>query len=245
MMLILGGTKMARLLAEHLGSKYNVIYSIAGATERAKLPKFCSQISGGFGGAKGLESYIKANGINICIDATHPFAQIISQNAIIACEGAQIPIVQFARRAWNVEGASEFNNEQELIKSLPDDAKIFLTIGGQNIVPYLGLTQNTLARMIEPPKLNGSKLPDNFEILLSRPPYNLDDEIALMREQNISHLICKNSGGHNLAAKLIAAQQLGIKILMLKQPKSPHEVQFFSIEEIETYLNKRSLVSPS
>lgn len=245
MMLILGGTKMARLLAERLGRKYDVIYSIAGATERAKLPNFCQQISGGFGGAKGLETYIKAHNINLCIDATHPFAQNISQNAIDACLGAQIPIIQYARKAWNVEGITEFSSEQNLIESLPAGAKIFLTIGGQNIVPYLGLTQNSIARMIEPPQLDGHKLPNNFEILLSRPPYKLDDEIALMRSQKITHLICKNSGGQKLAAKLIAAQQLGIKILMLKQPKSPHKVQFFNMDEIETYLNNRSLVSPS
>lgn len=75
--LILGGTKMARLLAETLGQKHNIIYSMAGATKAAKLPINCQTITGGFGGAAGLAKFVADEEIQICIDATHPFAQNI------------------------------------------------------------------------------------------------------------------------------------------------------------------------
>ncbi|PCI88127.1 MAG: precorrin-6A reductase [Hyphomicrobiales bacterium] len=243
--LLLGGTKMARLLASHLGQKYNVIYSIAGTTKAAKLPTYCQQIAGGFGGADGLADYLKTQNINICIDATHPFAQNISLNAIKACAQAGIAIIQYARKAWDIEAAHIFTTEAELTNALPVNAKILLTIGGQNITPFLTLTQPIIARMIEPPKLDGHPLPAHFNILLSRPPYDLDAEIALMQKYKITHLICKDSGGDTLATKLTAAQQLGIEIYMLARPKSPHNTQLFNICEIETYLNKRLLVSPS
>lgn len=243
--LILGGTKIARQLAQHLGQRYNVIYSISGSTQAAKLPKYCTQIKGGFGGAKGLANYLKIQNITLCIDATHPFAQNISQNAIMACEAAGIEVIEYARKAWDVKTADEFIKEVDLIAALPLDAKILLTIGSQNIVPFLSLTQQTWARMIEPPKLDAHILPTNFKILLSRPPYHLNDEAALLKKHNITHLICKNSGGEKLAEKLLAAQNLNIKILMLARPQSPHKIQFFNVAEIEAYLNSREFVSPS
>lgn len=243
--LILGGTKMARILATHLGQIHCVTYSIAGGTNAAKLPENCQLITGGFGGADGLASYLKVQNINLCIDATHPFAQNISKNALQACSQAGIAIIQYARNAWHIEAARIFTTEAELTDALPQNAKIFLTIGGQNIAPFLSLTQPTLARMIEQPKLNDQPLPANFTILLSRPPYDLDAETALMQNHKITHLICKDSGGNTLAAKLTAAQHLGVKIFMLARPKSPHKTQLFSTTEIEAYLNNRSLVSPS
>lgn len=243
--LILGGTKMARLLAEHLGKSHNVIYSIAGTTKVALLPKQCQQVSGGFGGVAGLLAYIRKQNIELCIDATHPFAQNISRNAIAACAQANIPICQYARKIWQVEGANEFETINQLVAAVPDDAKILLTVGGQNILAFLKLNQAILARMIEPPKLDEKALPENFEILLSRPPYEFEAEMALMQKHKITHLICKNSGGDELASKLTAAQHLGVKIFMLAQPQSPHQIQYFKISEINNYVNNLSLVSPS
>lgn len=236
---------MARLLAETLSQKHKVIYSIKGSTTNAQLPKNCEIKTGGFGGTMGLATYITAQNISLVIDASHPFATNISQNAINACEQVGIKIIQYARKLWKVKIGQEFKTAEALITALPDDARILLTIGGQNIRPFSNLKQLTFARMIEPPKLKGKHLPTNFELIYSRPPYMLDDEIELLKKLKISHLICKNSGGDKLTAKLIAAQKLGIETFMLAQPKSPHKIQFFSINEIETYLNNLSLVSPS
>lgn len=236
---------MARLLAGQLGKMYNVTYSIAGSTKAAKLPQNCQFVSGGFGGADGLADYLKGQKINLCVDATHPFAQNISRNAIKACAQANIAVIQYARKAWHIETGRIFTSAAKLATALPANSKILLTIGGQNIAPFLALSQPVLARMIEPPKLNGQSLPENFNILLSRPPYDLEAEIALMQKHKITHLICKDSGGDILATKLIAAQQLGVKIFMLARPNSAHQTQMFSIAEIETYLNNRSWVSPS
>lgn len=245
MILILGGTKMARLLAETLCQKHKVIYSMKGSTKAAILPKDCEVKIGGFGGMKGLVAFLTKHNINLLIDASHPFAANISQNAIAACQQVGVHTVQYARRVWDIADAQEFKTAETLMAALPKDARILLTIGGQNIVPFLKLEQTVLARMIEPPKLDGKSLPINFKLLFSRPPYELDDEIELMQTHKITHLVCKNSGGETLATKLIAAQQLGVKTLLLTPPKSPHEVQLFNEAEVANYLYKRSLVSPS
>lgn len=245
MILILGGTKIARLLADHLGQKNKIIYSIAGITKQSKKPKNCQQMVGGFGGAAGLQAYITDNQIDLCIDATHPFATNISQNAIHACQQANIPIIQYARKAWQIDAAKEFKTANNLIAALPNNARILLTIGSQNIEPFLKLGQPTIARMIEPPKICSATIGNNFKIILSRPPYQLQDEINLLKTNNITHLVAKNSGGNHLAAKIIAAQKLNLNIFMLAQPTSPHKIQFFNTADIEDYLYNLSLSSPS
>lgn len=243
--LILGGVKMARQLAERLANKHQITYSIAGSTQAAVLPKNCKINRGGFGGAAGLFDYLNTNQFDICIDATHPFAINISKNAIAACHQANMPIIQFARKAWEVKGAQEFTDQDNLIKALPKNAVIFLTIGSKNIIPFLQLKQPILARMIEQPNLANNKLPSNFKISLSRPPYKLEDEMNLMEQNKITHLVCKNSGGHKKAAKIHAAIKQGIAIFMLSQPSSPHKLQFFTAKEVEDYLYNLSLSSPS
>lgn len=229
--LILGGTKNARFLAEKLSANYKIIYSVAGRTQAAILPKNCTQISGGFGGVEGLKNYLLNHKITLCIDATHPFAKNITHNIVAACTDIKTPTIQYARKPW-VGNFTQFKNSDILIKSIPKNARVFLTIGSKNIKNYLPVKQITAARMIEKPNLN-----TDFEIILARPPFSLDDEINLMQTRSITHLVCKNSGGDIHDNKLRAAQKLKIKILMIEQPTSPHKIQFFSAVEIESYLH--------
>ncbi|NRA86422.1 MAG: precorrin-6A reductase [Rhizobiales bacterium] len=233
--LILGGTKNARILAEAISKHHEITYSIAGKTKSALLPNGCHHISGGFGGANGLADCLRKKNVEICIDATHPFAKNITKNAIIACEKVQIPILQYARKAWQATLNDDwqiFQNTEQLIKTLPKAARILLTIGSQNILPYLPLKQSVIARMIEPPLLQAHKLTDGFEILLARPPFILADEIKLMQQHKISHLICKNSGGETFDNKLLAARKLGIKVFMIDMPDKRHIHRYYKLLDI-------------
>ncbi|MCC0044927.1 MAG: precorrin-6A/cobalt-precorrin-6A reductase, partial [Brucellaceae bacterium] len=80
--LILGGTSEARALAGRLGAyeDYAVTLSLAGRTANPVAQPVPVRV-GGFGGAEGLARYLKAEGISLLVDATHPFAAQISRNA--------------------------------------------------------------------------------------------------------------------------------------------------------------------
>lgn len=233
--LVLGGTRNARILANQIVQNHEVIYSIAGTTRSAYLPKGVTNISGGFGGADGLSLFLQQQNIDLCVDATHPFAENITNNAILACDNSSIRILQFTRKPWeaaSIDDWQTFATADQLIKTLPLDATILLTIGGQNILPYLMLKQSVIARMIEAPLLNDHKLPEDFEILLSRPPFMLTDEKRLMQQHNITHLVCKNSGGQTFDNKLLAARDLGIKIFMLAQPANVHLNRCYNLADL-------------
>ena len=99
--LILGGTTEARGLAERLAARpdLDITLSLAGRTSApAALP--VPVRSGGFGGAAGLADYLVRERIDTLIDATHPYASIISANAAAAAGSAGVPLVALRRPPW-------------------------------------------------------------------------------------------------------------------------------------------------
>ena len=99
--LILGGTREGRDLAELLvAGGHDVITSLAGRVTRPA--HIAGEVRvGGFGGAEGLAAWLLDNGIERVVDATHPFAEKISANAVTACQRTGISLLRIARPAGN------------------------------------------------------------------------------------------------------------------------------------------------
>lgn len=237
--LILGGTKPARLLAEKLSNDHKVIYAIAGVTTKPQIPKNVILISGGFGGADGLGDYMTKHNIDLCVDATHPFAKQITQNAVKASKFSNTHLLHLIRKPWVTNENNhwqQFNDMPSLIAQIPQNARPFLAIGRQNFAKFTALKQVILARMIEVPDIQKIPLPKNITILLERPPFSVAHELALLKQYKITHIICKNSGG-KLDAKLIAAHKLGLPVFMLKPPLAPTINMYDNIEAMVTAIN--------
>ncbi len=219
--LIVGGTTEARELAGLLvDAGYEVITSLAGRTDTPRFPAGIVRI-GGFGGKEGLARYIRENCIDLLVDATHPFAAQISANCVAAAADADVPLIRLERPAWKKpEGATwiEAGTAQDAADALPRGARVLLTVGRQELGPFLAYTGcHYTARMIEVP----AGLPDDWRVIAARGPFTLEDELHLMQERGITHLVTKNSGGTQVAGKLEAAVQLSIPIIVIKRPRLP------------------------
>ena len=72
----------ARRLAERLAERADLAttLSLAGRTATPALQPVPTRI-GGFGGAEGLANYLNDQKIDVLVDATHPYAAVISVNA--------------------------------------------------------------------------------------------------------------------------------------------------------------------
>ena len=77
--LLLGGVTEALAIARTLGPEH--IYSLAGVG-RVPTDLTCQVRVGGYGGAEGLTQFMRDEGIDLLLDATHPYAAQISQNAV-------------------------------------------------------------------------------------------------------------------------------------------------------------------
>ncbi|MEO7262813.1 MAG: cobalt-precorrin-6A reductase [Jatrophihabitantaceae bacterium] len=97
--------------------------------------------------------------------------------------------------------------------------RVFLTIGRTGLAPFAGLDRHWfLIRSIEPPQ---PPLPSRHQLLLARGPFSVAQEVALMREHRVQALVTKDSGGPLTEAKLVAARELGLPVLLIQRPPLP------------------------
>ncbi|MEO6501340.1 MAG: cobalt-precorrin-6A reductase [Jatrophihabitantaceae bacterium] len=233
--LILGGTAEARALAAALEGVPGVrpISSLAGRVADPALPAGQVRI-GGFGGAAGLADWLAAEQIAAMVDATHPFAATISWSAAQAADAAGIPILALRRPAWTEGPGDDWRRQpstEAAARALeqvlemggsprPGVAeRVFLTTGRTGLAPFAGLDRHWfLIRSIEAPQ---PPLPSRHQLVLARGPFSVAQEIALMREHRIQVLVTKDSGGPLTEAKLVAARELRLPVLMIQRPPLP------------------------
>ncbi|NEX19971.1 cobalt-precorrin-6A reductase [Thiorhodococcus mannitoliphagus] len=224
--LILGGTTEAYGLADALATTptLSVMTSLAGRTANPRLAAGETRI-GGFGGVPGLTKYLRDEGIQAVVDATHPFASGMGWNAAEACRLEGVPLLRLERPAWVATPGdlwSPVNDWDAAIDALRETAakRVFLAVGRQELTPFARLDDIWfLIRVVTPPDpMPPFRL---SELLLSRGPFDLERERRLLDAQRIDTIVCKNSGGEATADKLVAARERGIRVIMRERPKRP------------------------
>ena len=229
--LILGGTSEAREIAGVLQSDFDVITSLAGVTSSPLLPPGKIR-RGGFGGAEGLADYARREKISVIIDATHPFAAQMSRHAA----SAGVPCFRFERPAWPLKpGWISVATTLAALECLPPSARAFVTIGRKEIEPFFARADiSGIARMIEPPS---SAVPPHWHLILARPPFTVASERQLMADHGITHLVAKNAGGGQTQAKLVAAAESNVQVLMVARPLKAPVPTFATLQQLRKMLS--------
>jgi precorrin-6A/cobalt-precorrin-6A reductase len=238
--LILGGTGDANQLAATLArAEIDAIYSYAGRT-KIPLPHRLSTRIGGFGGADGLAGFIDQEKITHVIDATHPFAAEMSRNAVMACAAANIPLIALERAPWTRTAGDDWIDVADVaaaVAALPKKpARVFLAIGRQHIAPFATKPQHAyVLRFVDAPD---DALPlSNAEVIVSRGPFTLDGELALMRARGTEWVVARNSGGAGARAKIDAARELSLPVIMIARPELPERPRVESVDEVMSWLD--------
>lgn len=241
--LILGGTGDAAELVATLATITGIeaIASFAGRT-REPATLVGSVRIGGFGGAAGLASYLREMHIDLVIDATHPFARQISWNAATAATEVGIPRLMLIRPAWEKGSGDrwmEVDNVEAAAFALENQAqRVFLTIGRQELAAFAHVKDIWfLMRMIDPPTAD-AVVPPGI-VLCDRGPFALDNEREILIHYNIDTIVSKNSGGDATYAKIIAARELGLKVVMVNRPAIPPGEQVTNVDGALTWLSEK------
>ena len=220
--LILGGTGEARELAADLvAAGVDVLSSLAGRVRQPRLPDGPVRV-GGFGGATGLAAFLRAERITRVIDATHPFAGAITASAAQAAAQAGVPLLVLRRPEWQAAPSwdlvADIRAAAAAVRAWPEDS-VFLTTGRRDLEVFAADDRHRfLVRAVDPPD---GPVPPRMTLVLDRGPYTVAGESALMLEHGVGLLVTKNSGGPMTAAKLEAARDLGVQVVMVRRPTLP------------------------
>lgn len=231
--LVLGGTRDGARLADATADALSatalatvslrVVYSLAGVTDAPKAVPQSPRIdvrTGGFGGKSGLLKYLRSNDVRAVVDATHPFATTISAHAAYACEQAGVPRAVLTRSLWHAEAGDRWERVESTtaaaarVQQYPAHACVFLTVGSRDIGPFVPLPHRFVVRAIKHPPA----LPANAQVIIERGPFDVSAERARLRQAGVACLVTKNSGGAATVAKLHAARDLSIPVIMIERP---------------------------
>lgn len=237
-LLLLGGVTEALAIARTLGPQH--IYSLAGVG-RVPADLNCQVRVGGYGGAEGLTQFIKDQGIDLLLDATHPYAAQISRNAATAAQQSGIPCWALRRPAWQAQAGDdwrEVSDWAELIEALKPFKRPLFTLGREPLqhLDEIPPEQFWTLRALEVYPGN-----ERCEVIGARGPFFIEDERTLFERRQIDVLISKNSGSSATEPKLEVARERGVPVLILKRPELPGVArEFETVAEVLNALSDHS-----
>ena len=239
--LLLGGVTEALAIARTLGPQH--VYSLAGVG-RVPTDLTCEVRVGGYGGAEGLARYIRDEGIDLLLDATHPYAAQISQNAALAAAASNIPCWALRRPAWVAQPDDDWREVadwSELVEALATFQRPLFTLGREPLehLHEIPPEQFWTLRALD-------VYPGNVrcEVIGARGPFLIDDERKLFAQRRIDVLISKNSGSSATEPKLEVARERGVPVLILKRPELAQvDREFSTVEDLlESLAQERYLL---
>ncbi|EIK96510.1 cobalt-precorrin-6x reductase [Pseudomonas sp. M47T1] len=216
--LLLGGVTEALAIARTLGPEH--IYSLAGVG-RVPTDLRCQVRVGGYGGAELLAAFMRAEGITLLIDATHPYAAQISANAVLAASLAGIPCWALRRPAWQAQAGDdwrEFDGWPALIEALRPFKRPLFTLGREPLQHLHEIPDEQFWTLRALDSCAGN---ERCEVIGARGPFHIEDERALFQRRQIDVLISKNSGSSATEPKLEVARERGTPVLILARPLLP------------------------
>ena len=230
---ILSGTADGPVLANKL---INLNYVVFASVVTQKASKTYSKnpklhiITGSLNGKDEIINFIKINNIKLVVDATHPFAQIISKNLNIACEEISIPLIIYERKSLPIEsnnihyisGLKKINNNDVKNKN------ILLAIGSRMLndtaTHYLSCGANIFARIL-PTKESITKAlgscikKSNIAILEPSKKIEENLEKKLCDFWQIDYVLCRDSGSYSQKNWVRIVDGTSMKLFLLKRPK--------------------------
>ncbi|MEB0058326.1 cobalt-precorrin-6A reductase [Variovorax sp. LG9.2] len=237
--LILGGTLEASAMASALAERgERAVLSYAGRVAQPRAQPVAVRV-GGFGGVPGLVRYLQAMQVTHLVDATHPFAARMSANAVAACAQAGVPLLALTRDAWQPGPGDRWQPVADLPAAVAalggPPQRVLLALGRMHLNVFAAQPQHHyILRLVDPPE-QPPPLP-HHTVVISRGPFDVAGDIALLRDHQVELIVCKNAGGSGAQAKLHAAHELGLPVLMVARPWLPARHEVTQVAEVLQWL---------
>ena len=229
MILILGGTSDARLLAGELqAAGYDVLLSVVGDYAARLAAGDGLAVRSGALDEAGLERLLDE--AEAVVDATHPFAQEISASTATVAGRRGRALLRFERGAGalpeGVLGAADATAAAALAVAQAGAGVIFLTVGSKTLAPYVSGARaanlRLVARVLPTVKSLQACAAVGLEprdVVALQGPTSAGLDAALLRHLGATVLVTKQSGAvGGLDEKLRAAEVAGATAIVVLRP---------------------------
>ena len=231
--LVIAGTTESRQVIERLlgeNPKERILASVATELGKEMLLEYGIDIHVGRLDYDGFLTLFKENPCGKIIDASHPFARIVSETVKKATQTAGISYERYERRnlQYSYEGIVHVKDVQEAISLLNElEGNIFLTTGVNTAAAYMAGVKDGIKRLYIRVLDNISSLEgcakagyQKDHVFGKMPPFTVEDNVKLIKETNAEVLVSKDSGKTGgVDIKVEACRQTGIKMILIDRPR--------------------------
>jgi len=229
---VFSGTSDGNALANELAQQgYPVVVSAATEYGGEVAAQHCSGVSvwAGYQGVEAQRQALSQNQARVIVDATHPYANLISEQLMGLSQSLNIPYLRFERpSSFAADSGIECNStEQAAEQAIALGRRIFLTTGSKDLAIFLNAPgaaeREWFVRVTPEPEFIQRAIDlgvPRSNICAMQGPFSEAFNTALWRDLKIDCVITKDSGdagGFN--AKVAATQALNIPLLVIKRPK--------------------------
>jgi len=224
-------------------ARFDAVLSYAGRTERPTPPPIPWRV-GGFGGVDGLTKYLRDQKIARVVDATHPFAAQMSAHAIAACAIVGVPLLALERLSWPRMAGDRWSEVDDFVAAAEalgtSPRRVFLGIGRMQLAPFASHPQHFyLVRLVDPPR---APLPlFAAELIVARGPFDLAGDRVMLAHHRIDIVVARDAGGDGAFAKIEAARELGLRVVMVRRPLIPARDKVETVGEALRWLGHDEL----
>ncbi len=251
MILFLAGTSDARELAVRLQNKgYSLLATVvtqsaANSLAQESIPHHIGRLT-----AEEMQSLCLKNGCTCVIDASHPFAEEASKQAMKAAQAINVPYIRFERKQEHyshslITKVDSYQQAAEL--ALQKGGTIMLTTGSKTLKTFTNVLNGkegirVIARML-PNIENMEKCQElgvaQKDIVAIQGPFTKELNTALYKQYGVTVMITKESGKvGSVDEKIEAALDCGIEIILIKRPQVQYGQQYETFEGVEEALKQ-------
>ena len=170
---------------------------------------------------------LSAGVYGMVIDATHPYAQVVTENIRAACEKCSIPYVRLLRKEAEIpaDGVVTVSSVSEAVKLLNEnDDKILLTTGAKELPAYAGIKnieKRVVARVLPTISSIESCLSAGIaskHIVAMQGPFTKEMNLAMMEQYGCKWLVTKNTGKPGGFDDKLACLSAGYHMIVIGRP---------------------------
>jgi len=234
LIMVLGGTTEAREAVRELARQGYPVVATAVTAHGAGLLRAC-------GAATVLQEVMDEArmrvvmenfGVRLLLDATHPYAERASLNALLAASTSGVPYVRLERPPWpvpehpKVHCCLDYPEAARLACQLAVNGRVFLAIGSKRLRVFVEEARlrgvRLIARVLPDPMVLAACFEEGLgpaDLVALQGPVSRALNEALFRQFSVDVVVTKESGREGgTPEKVEAAMALGLEVIIVKRP---------------------------